>query len=88
MEESFHRELIAKQDNFIIIKLTLKKDAVLPPHKSRGQTTVIPVKGQGILMRNTEAIAMRPGINIDLKPNEEHDVSAKTDMELLVIEVF
>lgn len=86
--ESIHREVITKESNYLIIKLSLKKDAVIPPHKSRGLTTVIPVKGQGILMRNTDAIAMRPGINIDLKPNDEHDVLAKTDMEILVIEVF
>src|SRR3990167_5116151 len=88
MEESIHREIIAKQDNFIIFKLILKKDVALPPHKSRGLTTLIPIKGQGILMRNTEAIAMRPGINIDLKTDNEHDVLAKTDMEFLVIEIF
>lgn len=46
MEESFHRAIVAKQDNFIIIKLILKKDAVLPSHKSRGLTTVIPIKGR------------------------------------------
>jgi quercetin dioxygenase-like cupin family protein len=59
MEEAFRRESIAKQDNFIIIKVILKKDAVILPHKCRGLTTLIPVKGQGIIMRNTEAIAIR-----------------------------
>lgn len=88
MDDSCHREVLIKQSNFIIIKLILEKDALLPKHKARGLTTLIPLKGEGMLTRNAETIAIRRGINIDLTPNDEHDILAKTVLELLVIEVF
>lgn len=88
MDDSCEREVLIKQSNFIIIKLILQKDVLLPKHKSRGFTTIIPLKGDGILTRNAETITIRRGINIDLTPNDEHDLLAKTLLELLVIEVF
>ncbi|RDI40170.1 cupin domain-containing protein [Aquicella lusitana] len=88
MEGTYQREIIVQQPDFIIVKLTLEKDAVLPTHKSRGLTTIIPVKGEGILTRNAEAIAIRPGVSVELTPHDEHDLLAKTVLELIVVEVF
>ncbi len=88
MEGAYQREVITEQSNFIIVKLVLQKDVVLPTHKSKGLTTIIPIKGEGILTRNAETIAIRPGMSVDVTPHDEHDLLAKTVLELLIVEVF
>lgn len=88
MEGAYQPEVITEQSNFIIVKLILQKDAILLTHKSKGLTTLIPVKGERILIRNVETIAIRLFMSMDVTPHDEHDLLAKTLLELLNIEVF
>ena len=88
MDDSCHRETITQQDNFIIIKLCLEKNATLPMHKSKGLTTIIPIKGNGILKVNGEIHPISPGVTVNLTPNDEHLLSANTALEVLVVEII
>ncbi|EHL31813.1 cupin domain-containing protein [Legionella drancourtii] len=88
MDDSSFREIIAKDEDFLIFKLNIDKDTNLPNHKPKGQTTIIPIRGKGYLTKNGDKIEIKPGTAIGLTPNDTHCLVTETSLEVLVVEIL
>lgn len=78
------RTILKKDKNIFIVKLNLDAGEVIPEHNSSAHVTVAVISGLGVFTINNNAKAISKGDFIDMKPLDNHSISANEDLELIV----
>lgn len=78
------KEIILKENNIFVVKLSLETNDVIPEHHSKAHVTVTVIKGKGIFKIEDKEYDLEPGVFLSMLHKENHSIKALTQLELVV----
>ncbi|MGH9476644.1 MAG: cupin domain-containing protein [Terriglobales bacterium] len=67
------------------VRLSITAGNSVPTHASNVDVAAVVVKGFGRFILEGKPVELHPGSVVDMHPNQQHSVEAKTDLELVVL---
>jgi quercetin dioxygenase-like cupin family protein len=79
--------IMIKRDGLKVVRLQVEAGGVVPEHSANAHVVIVPIKGEGTFTMNKVPQPILIGEVIEMEPNMLHSVEAKTDLELMVIQM-
>lgn len=79
--------IIIKRNNLKVVRLQVNAGETVPEHSANAHVVIVPIKGEGTFTINQVPQPILTGEIIEMEPNMPHSVEAKTDLELMVIQM-
>jgi quercetin dioxygenase-like cupin family protein len=84
-EEIPMKKILAKRDNFSILRLSLKKGFTVPAHKDSHAAFFLILKGKGIFTTEEGEVELRQNQYILIKENTTRGIQAIEDLILFTV---
>ncbi|MGH9488264.1 MAG: AraC family ligand binding domain-containing protein [Terriglobales bacterium] len=79
------KEVIFARPGTEVVRLSIAAGNAVPAHASNVDVTAVVVHGAGQFFLDGNAIALQPGVVVDMRPHQQHSIQATTDLELVVL---
>lgn len=80
-----NKEVISSRPGAETVRLSIAAGNAVPTHASNVDVTAVCVHGTGRFVIEGKPTDLKPGVVIDMKPNQQHSVEAQTDLQLVVL---
>lgn len=80
-------QVILDKFNLKVLRINIKAGAGLPEHSAKEEVLITVIKGNGTFTVDSKIRNIHQGGIINLEPNKIHAVTAKEDLELIVVKI-
>lgn len=79
------KDVICTAPGMEAVRLSITAGNAVPTHASNVDVAAVCVHGSGRFIVEGKSTPLEPGVLVCMKPNQQHSVEAKSDLELVVL---